>query len=79
VPWVLSTWHSRAAAYALSGKPEKAIHELERCAGMGLPNYRMFEADPCLRCLHSDPRFIELMTKLRREHDSIRDEFGLKS
>jgi serine/threonine protein kinase/Flp pilus assembly protein TadD len=72
------TWHSCAAAYALSGKPGKAIHELERCAAMGLPSYRLFEVDPYLRPLRKDPRFSELMTNLRREHDSIRDEFGLE-
>ncbi|WP_263373413.1 protein kinase domain-containing protein [Granulicella aggregans] len=72
------TWHSCAAAYTLSGRPEKAIHELERCAAMGLPSYRLFEADPYLRGLRGEPRFSELMTNLRREHDSIRDEFGLE-
>ncbi len=72
------TWHYCAAAYALSGKPEKAIHELGRCAAMGLPNYRLFEADPYLRNLREHTQFRELMTRLRREHDSIRDEFGLE-
>ncbi len=73
------TWHSCAAAYALSGKPDKAIRELERCAAMGLPNYRLFEADPYLKSLRGDARFDELMTRLRREHDSIGQEFGLES
>ncbi len=73
------TWHSCAAAYALSGKPDKAMHELERCAAMGLPNYRLFEVDPYLQSLRSDPRFSQLMTRLRREHDAIRDEFGLET
>jgi serine/threonine-protein kinase len=72
------TWHSCAAAYALSGRPDSAIHELERCAAMGLPNYRLFESDPYLRSLRGDIRFDQLMTRLRREHDSIRDEFGLE-
>jgi hypothetical protein len=45
---------------------------------MGLPSYQMFEADPYLRGLRGEPRFDELMTNLRREHDSIRDEFGLE-
>jgi len=71
------TWHSCAAAYALIGKPEKAIHELERCAGMGLPSYKLFGADPYLRGLHKNTQFSELMTRLRREHDSVREEFGL--
>jgi serine/threonine protein kinase/tetratricopeptide (TPR) repeat protein len=73
------TWHSCAAAYALSGKPDKAIHELERCAEMGLPSYRLFEADPYLQGLRGDARFNELMSRLRREHDSIRDDFGLEA
>jgi len=71
------TWHACAAAYALSGKTDKAIHELERCAAMGLPSYRLFEVDPYLKSLRKDSRFEQLMTRLRRDHDSIRDEFGL--
>lgn len=73
------TWHFCAAAYALSGNPDKAIHELERCAAMGLPNYRLFETDQYLQSLRKDSRFGELMTNLRRQHDSIRDEFGLEA
>lgn len=73
------TWHACAEAYALIGKPDKALAELDRCAAMGLPNYRMFQQDPYLRSLHDNPGFQSLMTNLRREHDSIRDEFGLAS
>ena len=73
------TWHSCAAAYALSGNADKALFELERCASMGLPNYKLFEADPYLRPLRKDARFGELMTRLRREHDSLGEEFGLES
>ena len=72
------TWHSCAAAYAIIGKPEKAIHELERCAAMGLPNFRLFERDPYLSGLRDNARYKELMTRLRREHDSISEEFGLQ-
>jgi TolB-like protein/tetratricopeptide (TPR) repeat protein len=72
------TWHLCAGAYALIGKPEKALTELERCAALGLPNYRMFQMDPNLKSLHANPGFQSLMTSLRREHDSIRDEFGLE-
>jgi hypothetical protein len=73
------TWHSCAAAYALIGRPDKAMHELERCAAMGLPNYRLFEVDPYLRNLHGDERFKDLMARLRRDHASIREEFGLET
>jgi TolB-like protein/Flp pilus assembly protein TadD len=73
------TWHCCAAAYALSGKPEKALAELERCAALGLPNYRLFQSDPYLRPLHDNPAFQRLITNLRRDHDSIREEFGLSA
>ena len=71
------TWHSCAAAYALSGRADKAIHELERCAALGLPNYQLFQIDPYLHSLRGDSRFMELTSRLRREHDALRDEFGL--
>jgi serine/threonine protein kinase/tetratricopeptide (TPR) repeat protein len=73
------TWHYCAGAYALCGKPEKAIAELWRCADLGLPNYRLFEMDPSLRSLREHPEFRDLMSTLRREHQSIRDEFGLET
>ncbi len=73
------TWHYCAGAYALCGKPEKALAELQRCGDMGLPSYRLFQVDPNLRSLRTNPAFQELMTALRREHDSIRDEFGLET
>jgi serine/threonine protein kinase/tetratricopeptide (TPR) repeat protein len=73
------TWHYCAGAYALCGKPEKAIAELWRCADLGLPNYRLFEMDPSLRSLREHPEFRDLMSALRREHESIRDEFGLET
>ncbi len=72
------TWHSCAATYALGGKTDKAMYELERCAAMGLANYRLFERDPYLRSLHGEPRFDQLMTTLRRDHDAMNDEFGLE-
>jgi serine/threonine protein kinase/tetratricopeptide (TPR) repeat protein len=73
------TWHSCAAAYALSGNADKAIHELERCAAMGLPNHKTFQADPYLQPLNFDARFTELMSRLRREHDLLAEEFGLET
>jgi hypothetical protein len=73
------TWHYCAGAYALCGRPEKAIAELRRCADLGLPNYRLFEMDPSLRSLREHSEFRDLMSALRREHESIRDEFGLET
>ena len=71
------TWHFCAGAYALIGKTDKALGELRRCAELGLPNYRLFQIDPGLRALHENHGFKELMSTLRREHDSIQQEFGL--
>jgi tetratricopeptide (TPR) repeat protein len=71
------TWHFCAGAYALVGNTDKALAELRRCAELGLPNYRLFQVDPNLRPLHDNEGFKEFMSALRREHDSIRQEFGL--
>ena len=71
------TWHSCAGAYAVSGQPDLAVDELERCAAMGLSNPRLFQLDPYLRPLRDFPRFQHLMTRLRREQDSMQEEFGL--
>jgi TolB-like protein/tetratricopeptide (TPR) repeat protein len=51
------TWHFCAGAYGLIGKTDKALDELRRCAELGLPNYRLFQADPSLRALHENDRF----------------------
>jgi TolB-like protein/predicted Zn-dependent protease len=70
-------WHNAASAYAMCGKPEKAVKWLRECADMGLPNYLLFGSDPHLRGLHNRPEFLALMSDLRREHDLNREEFGL--
>ncbi len=70
-------WHNAASAYAMCGKPDKAIKWLRECADMGLPNYALFGSDPHLRGLHNRPEFLVLMSDLRREHDTNQEEFGL--
>ena len=69
-------WHNAASAYAMCGKPDKAVKWLRGCANMGLPNYLLFDSDPHLRGLHNRPEFMALMSDLRREHDMNREEFG---
>jgi len=71
------SWHCAAGVYAICGKAEKAIAELQRCAEGGLPNYRAFEKDPHLRSLHGHPEFIELMRNLRGGYEAFRKEFEL--
>jgi tetratricopeptide (TPR) repeat protein len=38
-------WHCAAGAYAICGKPEKAMTQLRRSADCGLPNYKLFSRD----------------------------------
>ncbi|HYL83721.1 MAG TPA: hypothetical protein VE263_05770, partial [Candidatus Angelobacter sp.] len=71
------TWHHAAGVYALCGRPEKALPQLQRCAEFGLPNYRLFTSDPTLRPLKDNPEFGALMSELRRHHDRFRTEFSL--
>jgi len=71
------SWHCAAGVYAICGKPEKALAELKRCAEGGLPNYRAFENDALLKTLRSHPEFIELMRSLRRDYESLRQEFEI--
>ncbi len=68
------TWHTCAGVYALIGRPEKALAQLRRCGEMGLPNYRLFNSDPCLSPLRDLPEFTALMSNLRRQHDEFRSD-----
>lgn len=56
-----------ACAYALMNKPEEAVHWLAVAADDGFPCYPLFEAETNLNNIRKDPRFIELMTKLRSQ------------
>jgi hypothetical protein len=70
------SWHDCAGAQALSDKPGKAHAQLQCCGDLGLASDRHFEMEPYPRCLRTTPGSREFITALRREHDSIRDEFG---
>jgi len=68
--------YSIACAYALAGKTELALAWLRRTADHGLPCYPLFEKDPNLDRLRSDPAFIAFMNELKRQWESLRHEFG---
>ena len=70
------TWHDAAGIYALCDKPDKAVRELRRCAGMGLPNDVLFRRDPHLSSLHSHADFQMLMNELRQSRAAFQEEFG---
>jgi predicted Zn-dependent protease len=69
-------WHNAAGAYALIGKPAKAIALLRRAGAQGLPNYPAFRDDPLLKPLHSEAAFRTLLAKLKKEWESYVREFG---
>lgn len=69
-------WHNAAAAYALIGKPARAIALLRKAGAQGLPNYPVFRDDPLLKTLHGQPAFRTLLAKLKREWESYVREFG---
>jgi len=71
------TWHISAGAYALCGKPDKAMFQLHRCSEFGLPNHPLFGSDPSLQPLRERPEFTVFLSNLRREHDQYRKEFDL--
>ena len=54
-----------ASAYLLQGRHVKALEWLERAISLGNENYRWFESDPNWADLHDDPRFKELMNKIK--------------
>jgi serine/threonine-protein kinase len=54
-----------ASAYLLQGRHVKALEWLERAISLGNENYRWFESDPNWTDLHDDPRFKELMDKIK--------------
>ncbi len=54
-----------ASAYLLQGRQVLALEWLEKAIKLGNQNYRWFESDPNWSDLHGDPRFEELMQRVR--------------
>ncbi|HVQ38701.1 MAG TPA: protein kinase, partial [Pyrinomonadaceae bacterium] len=60
--------YSVASVYALEGMESEAFEWLERAIGLGNENQPCFENDPNWSSLKSDPRFRDLMAKVRASH-----------
>jgi serine/threonine-protein kinase len=60
--------YSVASVYALEGMHADAFEWLERAIALGNENQLCFENDPNWSTLRSDPRFQELMAKVRASH-----------
>jgi serine/threonine-protein kinase len=54
-----------ASAYLLQGRQVLALDWLQKAINQGNDNYRWFEADPNWTDLHNDPRFKEMMQRVR--------------
>jgi class 3 adenylate cyclase len=70
------TEYSIACAYALMHKTDKAVEWFEKATGDGLNCYPMFEKDPSLDSVRSDPRFREIMEIERKKWEYFRSKFG---
>jgi len=54
-----------ASAFLLQGRQVKALDWLEKAIQLGNENYLWFETDPNWSDLHEDPRFQEMMQKVK--------------
>ena len=54
-----------ASAYLLQGRQVEALKWLETAIHLGNENYRWFETDPNWTDMHEDPRFLELMNRIK--------------
>lgn len=62
--------YSVASVYALEEQRENAFLWLERAIALGNENRPCFENDPNWAALREDPRFVQLMTKVKALHGS---------
>src|SRR5690349_732886 len=65
-----------ASAYLLQGRQVEALRWLETAIRLGNENYKWFESDPNWTDMHEDPRFVELMNRIKsnREHPGDQSE-----
>ena len=63
----ISNW--LASAYLLQGRQVEALRWLETAINLGNENYPWFESDPNWADMHEDPRFVELMNRIKRERE----------
>jgi hypothetical protein len=64
-----------ATIYAEQGKPRDVVDWLQRVVDTGMPNYPLFETDPPLRRLQTDPTFSAFMADLKPKWQSLQAEF----
>jgi len=63
-----------ASAYLLQGRQVEALRWLETAIGLGNENYKWFESDPNWTDMHEDPRFVELMNRIKNNREQPGDQ-----
>jgi serine/threonine protein kinase/tetratricopeptide (TPR) repeat protein len=58
-----------ASAYLLQGRQVEALRWLETAISLGNENYKWFESDPNWTDMHEDPRFVELMNRVKSQRE----------
>jgi len=58
-----------ASAYLLQGRQVEALRWLETAISLGNENYKWFESDPNWTDMHEDPRFVELMNRIKSQSE----------
>ena len=58
--------YNLAGVYALSGRPADAFMELKKDVDLGDPDWGYLEDDPWFESLRSDPRFAEVIDRMKR-------------
>src|SRR6201988_316132 len=62
-----------ASAYLLQGRQVEALRWLETTVSLGNENYKWFESDPNWADMHEDPRFVELMNRIKSQGSQTGD------
>ncbi|HKG61976.1 MAG TPA: protein kinase [Pyrinomonadaceae bacterium] len=63
-----------ASAYLLQGRQVEALRWLETAISLGNENYKWFESDPNWTDMHEDPRFVELMNRIKNNREQPGDQ-----
>src|SRR5215211_5594041 len=63
-----------ASAYLLQGRRVEALRWLETAISLGNENYKWFESDPNWTDMHEDPRFVELMNRIKSQPEQPGDQ-----
>ncbi|HKY43494.1 MAG TPA: protein kinase [Pyrinomonadaceae bacterium] len=63
-----------ASAYLLQGRQVEALRWLETAISLGNENYKWFESDPNWTDMHEDPRFVELMNRIKSQRQVPGDQ-----